>query len=76
MVSLASSMTVIVPAWEVTRLLDQDSLVAQRTARDSRPDRIAEFMKYKDQAGIHRSFGSGEWFIFHHNRTEPSEDLW
>lgn len=37
---IASSMTIVVPAWDITTLLDSPKLEHQRTVRDSRPDRI------------------------------------
>lgn len=39
-IDIASSMTVIVPAWEVASLLDNDTFKAQRAIRDSKPERI------------------------------------
>jgi hypothetical protein len=40
-VRIASSMTVVIPAWEITRLLEGEKLRCQREARDARPERIA-----------------------------------
>lgn len=39
-IEIASSMTVVIPAWEITRLLDSKSFEDQRAARDKREDRI------------------------------------
>jgi hypothetical protein len=39
-IDIASSMTVVVPAWEISKTLDLPKLSAQRVARDLRPDRI------------------------------------
>jgi hypothetical protein len=38
-VEVASAMTVVVPAWEISRLLDDDRLKAQRAVRDILPER-------------------------------------
>jgi len=39
-IEIASSMTVIVPAWEITALLDKDTFKQKRVERDSRSERV------------------------------------
>ena len=46
LVDVASSMTVVVPAWEITKLLDDRRFEAQRNARDARADRVAKSDEY------------------------------
>jgi hypothetical protein len=38
-ISIASSMTIVIPDYEVTKLVQQADFVQQRDARDQRPDR-------------------------------------
>lgn len=45
-INVASSMTVVIPAWEITTLLNKPELQSQRSARDARPDRIAAAIEY------------------------------
>jgi hypothetical protein len=40
-IEVASSMTVVVPAWEIGKVLDLPELVKRREARDERPERVA-----------------------------------
>ncbi len=39
-IEVASSMTVVVPAWEISKVLDLPELIRRREARDERPERI------------------------------------
>jgi hypothetical protein len=45
-VNLPSSMTVVVPAWEITKLLERKELADRRQARSERPERQALFSEY------------------------------
>jgi hypothetical protein len=45
-IELASAMTVVVPAWEISNLLDYSQLKDQRDARDKRPER----RRYSEEA--------------------------
>lgn len=45
-IELASAMTVVVPAWEISTLLDCSQLKTQRDERDERPER----RRYSDEA--------------------------
>jgi hypothetical protein len=60
-VEIASSMTVVVPAWEISKLLDSERLTAQRSERDKRPDRL----RYSEaaQKTIRAQEGRGAPFI-------------
>ncbi len=39
-IEIASAMTIVIPAWEITTLLDKETFKRQRTERDGRPERI------------------------------------
>ena len=41
-VEIASSTTVVIPAWEISKVLDLPILAEQRAVRDQRPDRIKQ----------------------------------
>lgn len=43
--TIASAMTIVIPAWEISRLLNNPQLCAQRTARDSINERIERAAK-------------------------------
>lgn len=51
-----SSMTVVVPAWEISKLLDTQKLSDQRAERDKREDRLA---RHKSIARLYRSQEAG-----------------
>ena len=54
-VNLPSSMTVIVPSWQISTLLNKPELAVQRSARDARPDRIAAAVEYGGSVGAQES---------------------
>lgn len=54
-VEIASSMTIVVPSWEITNLLEKDSFELQRRKRDERQDRKDVSFLYQRLAGAHEA---------------------
>jgi hypothetical protein len=49
-VGVASSMTVVVPSWEIKKIMETDNLNRQRKERDARPERGNASLLYQKVA--------------------------